>query len=70
MAMLINQRVYLMGVITQLITGGPPPVDQWPTGTDLLEVPTIYFRPIYARPMFQGIYTPQYLVLYGTVPPF
>jgi hypothetical protein len=31
-----------MGLINQLITGGPPPVDQWPTGTDLLEVPTIY----------------------------
>ena len=42
MAMLNSQRVYLMGLINQLITGGPPPVDQWPTGTDLLEVPTIY----------------------------
>jgi len=37
------------------------------SGTDLLEVPTIYKA--YIRPKFQGI-SPQNMALDGTVPPF
>ena len=37
------------------------------SGTDWLEVPTIYKS--YIRPKFQGI-SPQNMASYGTVPPF
>ena len=45
-------------------------VYQWPTGTDLLDVPTIYEA--YIEPKCCGtiLTRPQDMVLHGTVPPF